>query len=373
MKAVTRYKLHEGILIIVFFFAVFFINILVSNVQDVPILRSIIGAVFLGSITAWFEIVISVKLQKKMNRLLSIIVNFLFYYLVFSIMLIAYGYINLIFKVGLPPSEAFQIGITEIYPVGFNVMIFYLFIFLFILQLIRQTKVSAVRGLTKKYLTGSLNQPVEDVRIFLFMDLYSSTAYAERLGHLSYSCCIKEIYSELDEYILQTRGSLYQFVGDQVVIVWNMKDGLAYNNAVRFFFLVEEALKKKEQYYRNKYGVFPRFKAGIHYGKVSITEVGNILKREIAYHGDVVNTTARICSLCSEINEQVLISGDFYEKLKPTMANCKLKADHIGAYNLKGKKNEVDIYRLYQDGVVKKDFDFKFLNVLHTFKECMKP
>lgn len=268
-------------------------------------------------------------------------------------MLVSYAYVNLIFKMGFTTSEAFEIGIEDIYPIGFNAMVFYLFTFLFILQLIRQIRRTVVRGLTKKYISGRLNQPISETRIFLFMDLLSSTAYAEKLGHQSYSCFIKEIYSEFDEYILATKGSLYQFVGDQVVVVWNLEDGLKDNNAARFFYLVEAALKKKEKYFIEKYGITPTFKAGLHYGEVAITEVGNILKREIAYHGDAVNTTARICSLASEVNERILVSEDF---IKRTQVNLPgVNAKFYGLYNLKGKKNGVNIYKLCKEQAVKTD------------------
>lgn len=351
MKAVTKYKLQEGLFIIVFFFLVFVAHILLSDTEDIPVFRSIVGAIFLGSITAWYEIKIAVKLQKKMNTLLFILFNLFFYYVIFSVMLISYAYVNLIFKMGFTPSEAFEIGIADIYPIGFNAMVFYLFIFLFILQLIRQIRRTVVKGLTKKYLSGRLNQPISETRIFLFMDLLSSTAYAEKLGHQTYSCFIKEIYSEFDEYILTTKGSLYQFVGDQVVVVWNLEDGLKNNNAARFFYLVEAALKKKEKYFIDKYGIAPTFKAGLHYGEVAITEVGNILKREIAYHGDAVNTTARICSLASEVNERILVSEDF---IKRTQVNLPgVNAKFFGRYNLKGKKNGVNIYKLCKEQALK--------------------
>lgn len=353
MKAVTKYKLQEGLFIIVFFFLVFVVHILLSDTEDIMVFRSIVGAFFLGSITALYEIGIAVKLQKKMNTLLFILFNLFFYYIIFSVMLVSYAYVNLIFKMGFTTSEAFEIGIEDIYPIGFNAMVFYLFTFLFILQLIRQIRRTVVRGLTKKYLSGRLNQPISETRIFLFMDLLSSTAYAEKLGHQSYSCFIKEIYSEFDEYILATKGSLYQFVGDQVVVVWNLEDGLKDNNAARFFYLVEAALKKKEKYFIEKYGITPTFKAGLHYGEVAITEVGNILKREIAYHGDAVNTTARICSLASEVNERILISEDF---IKRTQVNLPgVNAKFYGLYNLKGKKNGVNIYKLCKEQAVKTD------------------
>ena len=36
------------------------------------------------------------------------------------------------------------------------------------------------------YLTGKYHQPVEEERIFMFLDMRSSTAFAETLGHVRY-------------------------------------------------------------------------------------------------------------------------------------------------------------------------------------------
>lgn len=343
MTAVTKYKLQEGLLIITFFFTVFVVNILLSDIKDLPILRGLIGAVFLGSVTAFYEIIISVKLQKKLNTILFILFNILFYYFVFSLMLIAYGYINLIFKEGYTLQEAFSHNMLDIFPENFSIMMFYFFVFLFLLQLIRQIRVTAIKGIGKEYLKGRIRQSIEDKRIFLFMDLYSSTTYAEKLGHRLYSNFIKDIYNELDEYILATKGSLYQFVGDQVVVVWSMKEGIEQNNAIRFFFLVEEALRKKEHYFLSRYGIMPEFKAGVHCGEVSITEVGNVLKREIAYHGDPVNTTARICEKCRDVNEKFLVSNDLKEELLQNNVDFLVT---IGSYNLKGKSKEIELHKI---------------------------
>ena len=64
--------------------------------------------------------------------------------------------------------------------------------------------------------------PVADNRIFMFMDLIDSTSYAEKLGYIKYSKFIIDVYKELDEYVLETKGHIYQYVGDEVVIVWSL-------------------------------------------------------------------------------------------------------------------------------------------------------
>jgi adenylate cyclase len=50
-----------------------------------------------------------------------------------------------------------------------------------------------------------------------------------------------------------------------------------------------------------KYGELPHFRAAIHEGTVTATVIKS-MKKCIVYHGDVLNTCARIMSLCSQYN-----------------------------------------------------------------------
>jgi adenylate cyclase len=59
----------------------------------------------------------------------------------------------------------------------------------------------------------------------------------------------------------------------------------------------------------------PEFKAGVNAGVVTVAEIGD-LKREIAYHGDVVNTAARLRSACNEFDKQLLASEYVIKNLK---------------------------------------------------------
>ena len=86
----------------------------------------------------------------------------------------------------------------------------------------------------------------------------------------------------------------------------------------------------------------PFFKAGVHLGEVTVSEVGTI-KREIAYHSDVLNTAARIQGKCNEFKAELLISEDLKDKIDP---GTGFEYEHIGGISLKGKEQLVNIYRV---------------------------
>ena len=67
------------------------------------------------------------------------------------------------------------------------------------------------------------------------------------------------------------------------------------------------------------------------------------MKVDIVFHGDVVNTTARLERMCSELGEILLISQDFYDTLPDQFKNVFERAEAI---RLKGKEKQLQIYHL---------------------------
>jgi len=104
----------------------------------------------------------------------------------------------------------------------------------------------------------------------------------------------------------------------------------------------EDELEKRKDYYLDKYGVAPKFKAGINLGEVTTAEVGEI-KREIAYHGDTMNIDARIQDRCNDYGENLLASQFFSEQLDQSAAyQLELKGEEV----LRGKNQALKIYAI---------------------------
>jgi len=67
------------------------------------------------------------------------------------------------------------------------------------------------------------------------------------------------------------------------------------------------------------------------------------MKRDIAYHGDTVNTASRIQGLCSFLNKNFLVSKTFHELI---IDQEGFFTESIGTYLLKGKETAVEIYSI---------------------------
>lgn len=197
------------------------------------------------------------------------------------------------------------------------------------------------RGVLLKYVSGRYHRPRDEDRIFMFLDLDSATTLAERLGAQTYSALLRDFFYDLSDEVVEAQGEIVQYVGDELVVSWTEKKGLHDDNCVRLFYLAQRRIGELASSYHEKYGVVPSFKAGVHAGSVVVTEVGKI-RREIAYHGDVVNTTARIAATCHELNRRLLLSARVVELLSDVDQRCDL--EDLGVFPLRGKNEPVRLF-----------------------------
>ena len=193
-----------------------------------------------------------------------------------------------------------------------------------------------------KYVTGKYHRPEEIDKIFLFIDLKSSTGIAEKIGNLNYSSFLIDYYHDMTDAIIMSKAEIYQYIGDEVILTWSFADGVKHSRCINCFFDIKSAIDLKKDKYLKKYGVHPLFKAALHAGKVSVTWIGSI-KKEIVYHGDVLNTTARIQDECNKYDQCFLMSEYMLESIKIPEY---LRSEFVGELQLKGKQKKVNIYGL---------------------------
>ena len=215
-----------------------------------------------------------------------------------------------------------------------------------LLNFIKQVNKKFGPGILWKLFSGKYHQPRQEERIFMFLDLRSSTTIAEKLGHIKYSQFIQDCFYDITAIIPAYRAEIYQYVGDEIVLTWETEKGIENENCFRFFFAFKKLLNETDDFYMKKFGIVPEFKAGMNCGYVTVAEIGEI-KKEIAYHGDVLNTAARIQEQCNTYSKDILISHELH-KLMPRFEGFKGKM--IGEVYLKGKQISTGLYSLEMAG-----------------------
>lgn len=193
-----------------------------------------------------------------------------------------------------------------------------------------------------RILTARYYRPVPERRIFMFLDLASSTTIAERIGDRRFHAFLNDFFFDITPAILESDGEIYQYVGDEVVVTWTMQDGLRDASCLRCFFRIGEAIEARRERYERVYDQVPRFRAGLHCGDVVVGELGDF-KKAIAYVGDTVNTTSRIQAECSKRKTPLIVSGDLIRELGDRMKGAFV-CRSLGTMVLRGKEREVDLF-----------------------------
>ncbi len=190
------------------------------------------------------------------------------------------------------------------------------------------------------FFTGKYHRPIQEERIYMFLDMRSSTSIAENLGHVMYFKMLREYFADLSEAVIKYSGEIYQYAGDEMIVTWDLKKGLQNNNCIQCFFAMKKIIAAEVVKYREKFGLLPQFKAGLHCGKVTTGEIG-VIKKEIIFTGDVLNTTARIQGLCNQFNVDILVSGELVKKLEP---DTSLSIKNLGENELRGRDEKIALF-----------------------------
>ncbi len=198
-------------------------------------------------------------------------------------------------------------------------------------------------GNLRSFFMGKYFRPKREERIFMFLDLRSSTYIAQVLGEQQYFNFIKDVIQDATPVILRYKGRIYQYVGDEITVSWRMHQGISKLNCLRCPIEVRRVFNHRSSYYTARYGVVPDFKAGMHYGHVMVGEIG-VVKRDIAFSGEVVGTAARIQNKCNPYEVNFLISEDLKNILPWEETN--LAPELKGELHMKGKAENLPLYTI---------------------------
>lgn len=200
------------------------------------------------------------------------------------------------------------------------------------------------KGVLVQFLLGKYHKPKSEFRIFMFLDIKSSTTIAEKIKHKKYFDLLNNFFNDVTDPIIYNKGEIYQYVGDEITVSWKLENGAANLNCINCFFEIERLIEKLSSNYMNKYNLVPEFKAGIHVGEVITGEVG-VVKKEIVFSGDVLNTTSRIQAECNNLNSRLLISKNL---LNYFTTDNNYKFTDLGSVKLRGKDESIGLYSVSQ-------------------------
>ncbi|MGC1577491.1 MAG: adenylate/guanylate cyclase domain-containing protein [Beijerinckiaceae bacterium] len=192
-------------------------------------------------------------------------------------------------------------------------------------------------------LRGRYHKPVAEERVFLFVDVVGSTQFAARFGDLRTQEYLGQFFAALAEPVRRHQGAIDDYVGDLAIVTWPMRRGVADARCVRCVFALLSKIAEEAPSWEAKFGLVPRFRAALHGGRVVAGEVG-VDRRKIAYFGDTVNTTARLESLCRDMDTPILISAELLARIPALPPD--VRATNLGAHTLRGRDHPLAVLAL---------------------------
>jgi len=318
------------------------LKIFTDEYLGLPVLAFYHYAILLGLIVAVFYAVIEFLfdnfLSKRLILGISIGIKSLVY---FALIIIVLSSLTFLIEEQIDIDLQNERGWWRTNPFFWNTVMYFV-VASITFSLIRIANDKFGRGVFFNMLLGKYKQPKEEERVLMFVDLKDSTTIAEVLGHELYSQFIQDCFKDLNSVLKRYDAEVYQYVGDEAVITWMPPKAFKKNNCISLFFAFQQKLKKKANYYQTKYSYQPQFKAGIHYGKLMIAEVGTV-KKELAFHGDVINTASRIQKLCNSFDKPLLVSESVLNRLSISDTHYSLLFEDAA---LKGKTKRLKIYAI---------------------------
>lgn len=198
------------------------------------------------------------------------------------------------------------------------------------------------REVFSSLLTGRYRKPLEEERVFLFIDIVGSTSYAREFGDLRAQEFLGEVFASFAEHVRRHGGEIDDYVGDCAIITWHMKTGVENARCISCLYDILADLEARPEWWLHHFGRNPQICAALHGGSVVTAAVG-LFHQKITYFGDVVNTTARIESLCKSLGKPHLISRDLLNRL--TLPDG-ITADSCGAHVVKGRDEPLTVFAL---------------------------
>jgi adenylate cyclase len=193
------------------------------------------------------------------------------------------------------------------------------------------------QGVLWSLIVGKYQVPKEELRIFMFVDLNASTQIAEKLGNDLYHRFLRDFYADITNPIIYNRGEIYQYVGDEVVISWKPLGKGFDNSCLHCYFEMLKVMAERNDYYMTTYKYAPSFKVGLHHGHVIAGEIG-IIKRDVTFSGDVLNTASRIQGKCKEYGVTILVSNALLDLLPESDLIQRIP---IGNVELRGREHSI--------------------------------
>jgi adenylate cyclase len=173
----------------------------------------------------------------------------------------------------------------------------------------------------------------------LCTDAGQYTSLSETMAPEDLRQVMHQYYKALFEPVKQNGGMVINIVGDSMLALWGKPhpDIALRNQACLAALDIIPAVNRFNQSSEN---IRLPTRMGLHYGHISLGNVGAMDHYEYRPTGDIVNTASRMEGLNKYLGTEILVSGDVMDQLKGFLTR------ELGYFFLSGKARPVAVYEL---------------------------
>ena len=189
-------------------------------------------------------------------------------------------------------------------------------------------------------------QTIVEVRpreaILLVADIHGFTSLSERLEPSHLAPIIGTWYSEIELVLEEHGATLDKFIGDCVLAYWlntSLPNRLAALRTAHAMQRVCDQVQNAHRQILEEIGLEFRTGTAIHIGA---TAHGAFTAGAFTLLGDAVNLTFRLEALTRELDQRVLVSGDFLKAWDDGHSYCQA----CGSHRVKGRSEAVEVFCL---------------------------
>lgn len=207
------------------------------------------------------------------------------------------------------------------------------------------TQLSSIIGFRRfiNLVAGRYFRPVNENRVFMFVDIVGSTRLARSLGDVRFHDYLSEFFYQVDSAIFQSGGEIVSYVGDAVIVTWPLSSNRKKNaRCLTALHSMCKQVDANRSVFERDFGEAPEFRAALHGGPVVVGECGDT-RRQVTFLGDTPNLTSRIETVSKERNESFLASANLLESID---LPAGIEAESIGEHAVKGVDMPIELYRI---------------------------
>ena len=175
--------------------------------------------------------------------------------------------------------------------------------------------------------------------VVLFSDIRGFTSLSERMDPEEIVNMLNAYFDRMSTVIKSNRGMIDKFIGDAIMAIF----GVPFESEDDVHRALKAALemRKELEKFREETGYDIDNGIGLHYGEVVVGNIGASFRWDYTCIGDTVNTASRVESLTRKVNAGILVTQEVYERGKD-----KFVFEYVGDFRVKGKTEEISVYRL---------------------------